>query len=253
MHYLTACLTFKDAASYLEEWIRFHLNVGFDHLYLYDNDSSDDFESVIRPFVTRGQATYHQWPGVGQQREMFQNCLDTYRGQARWIAFIDDDEFLFPAAKNDLPAVLSDYETHAGVAVCWLLFGSNGHRTRPSGLVTENYCRRAPWIDRHVKCIVDPAKVTGPEIGGHRFYCIEGTHIVDENHRAIAGAFSESPSANVLCLNHYLIKSREELLWRRNRMAVDGSAPIHSIEKWEAFDRDYNAVEDFRIQRFTKW
>jgi len=32
---------------------RFHLTVGFDHLYLYDNDSSDHYESVIRPFVSR--------------------------------------------------------------------------------------------------------------------------------------------------------------------------------------------------------
>jgi hypothetical protein len=252
VHYLTACLTFKDSASYLEEWMRFHLKVGFDHFYLYDNDSSDDFQAVIRPFVTRGQATYHKWPGAGQQREMFQHCLDTYRESARWIAFIDDDEFLFPATKNNLSEVLSDYERHAGVAACWLLFGSNGHLTRPSGLVTENYCRRAAWIDRHVKCIVDPSRVTGPEIGGHAFYSIEGACIVDENHRPIAGPFSESPSANVLCLNHYLIKSREEMLWRRQRMTVDGLAPMHSIEKWEAFDRDYNSVEDFRIQRFAE-
>lgn len=252
MHYLTACLTFKDSASYIEEWIRFHLKVGFDHFYLYDNDSSDDSQAVIRPFVTRGQATYHKWPGAGQQREMFQHCLDTYRESARWIAFIDDDEFLFPAGKSGLPGILSDYERHAGVAACWLLFGSNGHSTRPSGLVTESYRRRAAWIDRHVKCIVDPSRVTGPEIGGHAFYCIEGTRIVDENHRPIAGPFSENPSANVLCLNHYLIKSREEMLQRRKRMTVDGLAPIHSIEKWEAFDRDYNSVEDLRIQRFAR-
>ena len=40
MHYLAACLVFKDAASYLDEWIRFHQRVGFEHFYLYDNDST---------------------------------------------------------------------------------------------------------------------------------------------------------------------------------------------------------------------
>ena len=96
VHYLTACLIFKDSAPFLDEWIRFHLTVGFEHLYLYDNDSSDDCESIIRPFVKRRQVTLRNWPGIGQQRNVFQNCLDTYRRSARWIAFIDDDEFLYP-------------------------------------------------------------------------------------------------------------------------------------------------------------
>ena len=77
MHYLTACLIFKDSASYLDEWIRFHLKVGFEHLYLYDNDSRDDCESVIRPFVTQRQVTLHKWPGSGQQGPVFQHCLET--------------------------------------------------------------------------------------------------------------------------------------------------------------------------------
>jgi hypothetical protein len=75
---------------------------------------------------------------------------------------------------------------------------------------------------------------------------------VDENHRATVGPFSENPSADVVCLNHYLIKSHEEMRQRRTRRWVDGTTPILSIEQWEAFDRDYNAVEDRRIQRFTR-
>jgi glycosyltransferase involved in cell wall biosynthesis len=252
VHYLTACLIFKDSAPYLDEWIRFHLRVGFDHLYLYDNDSSDDCEQIIRPFVARRQVTLHKWPGLGQQRNVFQHCLDTYRESARWMAILDDDEFLFPAEKDNLKEILPEYEAHAGVAICWQLFGSNGHRTQPPGLVTENYRRRAPWIDWHVKCVLDPSKVIAPEISGHAFRCIEGARIVDENRRATVGAFSESPSANVLCLNHYLIKSQEELARRRTRLLVEGIPPIRPLEEWQALDRDYNAVEDLRIQRFTR-
>lgn len=252
MHYLTACLIFKDSAPYLEEWIRFHLIVGFDHLYLYDNDSSDEYESLLRPFMGRGQITLQKWPGIGQQRPIFQNCLESRRGEARWIAFIDDDEFLFPSEKSNLQELLPDFEQYAGVGVCWLLFGSNGHRTRPAGLVTENYRRRAAWVDRHVKCIVDPAKVTAPKMAGHEFHCVEGAHLVDENHRATAGPFSESPSADLFCLNHYLTKSHEEMRQRRTRLWVDGTAPILSLEQWEAFERDYNTIEDLRIHRFTK-
>jgi glycosyltransferase involved in cell wall biosynthesis len=100
VHYLTACLIVKDCAPYLDEWIRFHLTVGFEHLYLDDNDSSDDYESIIQLFVTRRQVTLRKWPGIGQQVNIFRDCLDTFRRSARWISFIDDDEFLFPPKNN---------------------------------------------------------------------------------------------------------------------------------------------------------
>jgi hypothetical protein len=103
-----------------------------------------------------------------------------------------------------------------------------------------------------VKCIVDPSKVTAPKVAAHAFHCLEGTHIVDENHRATGGPFSENPSANIIGLNHYLVKSHEEMLQRRTRPWVDGTLPILSIEQWETFDQQYNTVEDLRIQRFTR-
>jgi hypothetical protein len=251
MHYLTACLIFQNAASYLEEWLRFHLLVGIEHFYLYDNDSRDDFQSVIRPLLAKGRITLHRWPGAGQQSNVYQHCLDQHRDEARWIAYIDDDEFLFPASCGSLIEALSAYESYAGVAACWLLFGSNGHRTRPPGVVTHNYRRRGNWVDKHVKCVVNPAKVTAPAVGGHSFRCLPGEVIVDENARPMSGPFAQHPSAEAFCLNHYLIKSHEEMVARRTRIQVHGGSNVHSIAKWESFDSHYNAVEDLRIQRFA--
>lgn len=250
MHFLTACLIFRDATSYLDEWLRFHLLVGVEHFYLYDNDSEDDFHSVIRPFQAEGRVTLHRWPGAGEQENVFRHCLDQYRDSARWIAFLDDDEFLFPATGESLPEILEAYDSYAGLAVCWLLFGSNGHLTRPSGLVTRNYRRRGDWVDPHVKCVVDPAKVTAPAVLGHSFHCRPGETIVDENHRPVSGPFAYLPSADVVCVNHYLVKSHEELVQRRTRRRADGGTS-HSIDEWKRFDSSYNRIEDLRIQRFA--
>ena len=102
-YYLTACLMFKDAAPYLDEWLRFHCRVGFDHFYLYDNDSSDDYTAVLRPLQDRGHITLHGWPGASQQERAFQHAIDNYRHEARWMAFLDDDEFLFSPQNANLP------------------------------------------------------------------------------------------------------------------------------------------------------
>jgi glycosyl transferase family 92 len=251
MYYLTACLIFRDAASYLDEWLRFHLLVGVEHFYLYDNDSSDDYLPVIRPFCTGGKVTLTRWPGAFQQTNVYTHCLQRHSHSTRWMAYLDDDEFLFPAQAGTLPDALAAYESYAGVAACWLLFGSDGHRTRPPGFVTRSYRRRGGWVDQHVKCIVNPVKVSGPAVLAHSFHCLPGEVIVDENYQPIVGPFSCAPSANVFCLNHYLIKSHDEMVSRRTRRRADGPDGAHSIEQWELFDSSYNAVEDLRIQRFA--
>ncbi len=117
--------------------------------------------------------------------------------------------------------------------------------------MTSNYRNRAAWVDPHVKCIVDPSRVTSPAVGAHAFDCRPGETIVDEKYRPMVGPFCERPSADVLCVNHYVIKSREEMVRRRTRPKVDGAPNVRTIRQWEDFDAQYNAVEDLRIQRFT--
>ena len=44
-------LIFKDEAPYLEEWIEFHLMLGVDHFYLYQNNSTDNYQEVLKPYI----------------------------------------------------------------------------------------------------------------------------------------------------------------------------------------------------------
>jgi len=249
-HQLAACLMFKDSAGYLEEWICFHLEMGIDHFYLYDNESSDHYRDVIEPFIRAGQITLHTWPGVAQMLPVFEHCLETYRHRSRWMVFLDDDEFLFPAEEENLPAVLTRYHDYAGVTACWLLFGSSGNQTRPSGLVTTNYRMRAARVNEHGKCIVQPAKVTKPWALGHAFHRMPGETIVDEKFEPIYGLFPDNPSANVLCVNHYISKSLEEMRAKRLRLPACADKFIYTLDDYLASDAGYNEIEDLRIQRF---
>ena len=248
---LTACLMFKDAGSYLEEWLEFHLLVGFDHFFLYDNNSSDDYRAVLDPYIARGQVTLTVWPGVAQMKHILAHCLDTNRQEGRWMAFIDDDEFIFGAKTERLQDALSPYTSYAGVAVCWQLFGSSGHERRPPGLVTENFRLRAAKPNEHVKCIVNTTKVVTPTVLGHSFECLAGETIVDENFKPVTGPFAAEPSSEVLCLNHYISKSFEEMRRRRSRLPPCKDETIFTYEQYAASDAQLNEFEDTRIQRFV--
>src|SRR5919201_1450975 len=60
--YLSLCALYKDHADYLREWIEFHRLVGVERFFLYDNESSDDHEAVLAPYVERGIVEVHEWP-----------------------------------------------------------------------------------------------------------------------------------------------------------------------------------------------
>ena len=85
--YLAACTIYRDAASYLAEWIEFHRLVGVERFFLYDNGSADDHREVLAPYVDEGIAVVHDWPlpfigRRGRGRALpraFEHCLGAHR------------------------------------------------------------------------------------------------------------------------------------------------------------------------------
>lgn len=244
--YLSACLCFKEAAPYLAEWLAFYRVLGVEHFYLYNNNSTDDFSGVIAPYVKRGAATLIDFPGRGVQQKIYADCLKQFGPRTRWMMFCDDDEFLFPVDDRvSLPEVLEGFESYAGVAVSWLLYGSSGHETRPPGLVIENYRLRHGAADPHVKCVVDPARVVEPILIGHQFRCVGNEVIVNEYGVPMRDAFNKRPSTDILRINHYLTKSREELVQRRSRIQANtGKVSEISVGEWLRNELSWNQVDD---------
>lgn len=79
-HFLSACLwastEFKtrglrkggstDTLDRLQEWIEFHLMVGFDHIYVYDNSGAHTNETTLEPVIDLfpGKVTRIDWPAI---------------------------------------------------------------------------------------------------------------------------------------------------------------------------------------------
>jgi hypothetical protein len=233
--YLAACTIYRDAASYLAEWIEFHRLVGVERFFLYDNGSADNHRDVLAPYLEEGVVVVHDWPmpfidrrGRGSALpRAFDHCLGTHRGDSRWIAFLDVDEFLFSPTGAALPKLLPEYEEYAGVCVSRAEFRTSGHRTRPDGLVIENYVRRrSVRADDHVpvKCIVDPRRAV-LSLGPHTFVYEQGS-AVDENRRRVEqlDARGLKPvSWSRFRIHHYASKSEEELQRKKQQWQSLGS------------------------------
>ncbi|HZO60738.1 MAG TPA: glycosyltransferase family 92 protein [Solirubrobacterales bacterium] len=229
--YLAACTIYRQDAEYLAEWIEFHRLGGVERFFLYDNGSTDDHRDVLAPYVEEGIVTQHDWPTPfrghnGRPMALFsafEHCAGAHRDDARWIAFLDVDEFLFSPAGERLPEVMRDYERFPGVVVSRAEFGSSGHVSKPDGLVIENYLERRPLKpdDRLVyKSIVEPGQVARC-LTAHSFRYRDGVP-VDEEMRPIdplKNLTRKPPAWERLRIHHYFTKSEEERmrkaeLWR---------------------------------------
>ena len=108
-----------DSARRLEEWIHFHLLVGFEHIYVYDN-SDIDFNSTTLKEVAQQfgpeRVTYHPWPckvcnnnrpahkNPGERSSQYAaeaSCRERYGPLTEWMTFLDTDEYLVPMKKNE--------------------------------------------------------------------------------------------------------------------------------------------------------
>lgn len=50
---VSVCAIFKNEAPYLKEWIEFNRIVGVEHFYLYNNNSEDNYEEIIAPYIKK--------------------------------------------------------------------------------------------------------------------------------------------------------------------------------------------------------
>jgi hypothetical protein len=251
--YLCVAAIYRDEARYMREWIEFHRLVGVERFFLYNNESTDDHMAVLEPYIAEGIVAWEDFPGFPVQLECYQHCIDTRRDEARWIAFIDLDEFLFSPTWQPVPEILRDYEDEAGLAVNTVMFGTSGHQTPPPGLVIENYTRRLPSDRpraRTVKTIVNPARAVKPGLNPHFFVFTDGVKAVDERRRPVHDETSESPSIERLRINHYFTRSQVERERKLASLRADAGVP-RKREGVEKRDRRLNEQEDLTILRYA--
>jgi hypothetical protein len=206
---LAVCAIFRDQARYLAEWVSFHRIQGVERFYLYDNRSTDDWRSELQPEIEAGIVEVQHWPFVPGQLSAYDDCLRRHRDDARWIAFIDSDEFLFSPTGKRLPEVLRGFDTHPGVVANWRVYGTSAWEHPPEGLVIENYLMRAPDEydrNRQFKSIVNPRSTMG-WASAHHFRLLGDA--VGEDRRPMKFAIRE-PTADLLRINHYYTKSQAE-------------------------------------------
>ena len=140
-YYFSICSIFKDEELSLKEWIEFHLLIGVDHFYLYNNFSSDNYKEILAPYVEKGKVTLIDWPvPPPSQMPAYQHFYNNYWHETQWVAFIDLDEYICPKHEDNIKDWIVKYESYPSLVVYWKQFGSSGQiEHNYSKLIIEQY------------------------------------------------------------------------------------------------------------------
>jgi hypothetical protein len=130
---------FRNEANYLKEWIEYHHMLGVDHFLLYNDRSDDHWAEVLESYIDSNLVEVIEWsalPGTsifpGHQTAAYKDAIRRSKGNTKWLAFIDVDEFILPKKNATLLECLNQFfPTADGVYMCWRNFGTNGVYINP--------------------------------------------------------------------------------------------------------------------------
>lgn len=256
---LSACTIFQDEANYLREWIEFHRLVGIEHFYLYDNNSSDDYLTILQPYIDEGIVDLFDWPSpehedwTPYQEKAYNHCIHYCTGQTQWLAVIDTDEFLVPVQHNNVQDFLKTFDSNdliGGVTISWQFYGTSWCKKIPADkLMIETLLLKASLKyppNRNYKTICQPHKVAHYRV--HEAKYIKGFYSVDPN-----GNNSPYPPIQIdkIRINHYWTRDEDFFFNVKipRRMRCTGkSYPPHEVKK---LFKALNEIEDGIILRFV--
>ncbi|MFI5343633.1 MAG: glycosyltransferase family 92 protein [Chlamydiales bacterium] len=262
-HQLAVCAIFQNEAPYLKEWIEYHKLLGVEHFYLYNNLSQDNYTTILKPYMKNGEVDLIEWNYPSEdiqewnniQCHAYNDALVKTRGTAKWVAFIDLDEFLVPTEKDNLIHFLKDYNEFAAVCINWMAYGTSWVTKIPDDqLLIETLTLRAPKeAERHrrVKSIVQP-EVTTHCINPHFFFFKKGFFQVDAEKIAFNEASTSIPKCSAIRINHYFIRDEEWLInVKIPRYIKYFHNPEKYTEEWiQKVCRKANVVEDKAIFKY---
>ena len=219
------CVIIKDEVEYLDEWLSWHLNLGVDEIFLYEDYGSKSHLDIVKHYGDRVHLNSIDIifnssdpnknvidTGERTQIQLFNYFPKRYKNDFDWILFNDLDEFLI--LKQPLHDLLKEYDDKPGILLKWKWYSANGHIKKPEGKVMDNYTKSVTsTFDYH---------------WGYKSFmnCKNWTYWEKMLHKIHGAVFPLNEfGIHKAYLNHYFTKSWEE--WKFKLLSRGDNFPGH--------------------------
>ena len=210
----------------IHEWIAHHLNLGFNHIFVFDHKSIvpitvsktvSKYVSVIRVNLPDGNIKI---PLMNDAVRISKH------NKINWMIYLDADEYIYLKNTNKIQQLLSRFINIDALSLNWVMFGSNNHIVQPPGLLVDNFTCSDKIVDKHIKMFVRPNKVK--LCMNPHFYVTKSNALI----KHISGSIMYPspffiPNKDYTTMDafiaHYVMQSEHEFSRRKGRNMDDGS------------------------------
>ncbi len=218
LNYSAVVLVIKDENKYLNEWIEHHLNIGFDHIYIYDNGSKEKVIDVVSLLnkENKQKITVVDWRGHHDhiQQDAYNHFMNNFKSDTRWGLFIDSDEFLrfTDGYTNNVNKFLKNYEDYTEIWGYEVEYNANGLELYENKPVRERFTKKTDVREGlYWKNFIQVNRIDSFLM--HYAYYDPYKHQIFKN---------EQCNQNLFVIDHYYTKSWEEWNWKiRERGGAD--------------------------------
>ena len=126
----------KLESDYIEEFVKYHLALGFSCIYIYDNEDIPTYKKLLENYSNFIKVVH--LPGNNYHKGVQYIALDhfiehfMYKDTITHVAHIDIDEFIILKKHNNISDFINEYIVNdcAGIGMNWRYFGSSNRRTK---------------------------------------------------------------------------------------------------------------------------
>ena len=218
---------FREEGPYLKEWIDYHLNLGFNHFYLADNNFNDKDEPYLKEIRKLPYVEIADFRNRIMDQSYFVTHGYDQRPEAKndWFLAIDIDEFFTlngSISLSDYKKLVIDHGC-SSIKINWLVYGNNGHLKKESGGVIErfpiptnkDYMTTKPFSRGGIKATINVHNFV-PQVNS--FKCCNS--LFQEWGCDLFQSLNYS--YNYAYIRHYFTKSEEEWIEKQNKWFSNG-------------------------------
>lgn len=118
----------KLESNYIEEFVKYHIVLGFHKIIIYDNEDTPIYEKLLKKY--KDFIFVIHFPGYHKQYPAYYHFINNYlyNTNITHVAFIDIDEFIVLKQHTNIKDFIRDFikDDCQGIAMNWRFFGSSG-------------------------------------------------------------------------------------------------------------------------------
>ena len=129
------CAIAKNENKYINDWCHYHINLGFDNIYIFDNNdyNTDYIGDYIDDEIKNKVHILNINDKKLQQQNSYNSFYHLFNHNFKWCAYIDIDEFIVLDKWNNISQFVNDkiFKVADIIRLKWHIFGDDNLITRP--------------------------------------------------------------------------------------------------------------------------